>query len=153
VRRLLRGGADSGQALVEMAIALPVLLLLLIGVVDIALSINAYITVTNASREGTTYAIAHPSAAPSAIASAVTQHVAPLLPANVTVTTTYYNSASATFVAWPASGLASGSPSATSVPVHVEVSYPWSATTILIGQFFGGTSRTFRGASTMAVTW
>ena len=149
----MRAGSDSGQALVEMAIALPVLLLLLIGVVDIALSFNAYITVTNASREGTTYAISHPTAAPSAIASAVTSRVAPLLPANVSVSASYYDSASATFVAWPAGGLASSSPSATSVPVHVEVSYPWSASTILIGQVFGGTSRTFRGASTMAVTW
>jgi Flp pilus assembly protein TadG len=150
---LLRAGSDTGQALVEMAIALPVLLLLLIGVVDISLSVNAYITVTNASREGATYVVTHPGAAPSAVASAVTDRIAPLLPSNVSVTTTYYNSASATFTAWPDTGLASSSPLATSVPVRVDVSYPWSATTILIGQFFGGASRTFHGTSTMVVVW
>ena len=147
---LLRA-SDAGQALVEMAIALPVLLLLLIGVIDISLSVNAYITVTNASREGATYMVSHPSAAPSAVASAVTDRIAPLLPSNVTVTASYYNGA--TFTPWPAGGLASSSPSATSVPVRVDVSYPWSATTILIGQFFGGTSRTFHGTSTMVVVW
>ena len=142
-------GESRGQSLVETAIVLPLLLMLLIGIVDVGLSINAYLTVTNASREGVNYAIAHPSAAPSQIASIVEQRIAPLH--SVTTAASYYNGS--TFIPWPTSGIPSSSPSASQVPVRVQVSYPWSASTILIGQFFGGTSRTFYGTSTMTVTW
>jgi Flp pilus assembly protein TadG len=149
-----RGSREQGgQALVELAIVLPVLLLLLIGIVDVSLLLNADITITNASREAASYAVLHPAAAPSAIASAATSRVAPLLPANVTVTAKYYNSATATFVAWPISGIPSSSPSPTEIPVQVEVSYPWSASTILIGALFGTGTRTVSGRSTMVATW
>ena len=140
---------SRGQSTVELAIVLPILLMLLIGIVDISLSLNAYLTVTNASREAATYAISHPSAAPSAIASIAASRIAPLH--SVTVTTSYYNGS--TFVPWPIGGLPSSSPSASQVPIQVDVSYPWSASTILIGQFFGGSGRTFHGTSTMVTTW
>jgi Flp pilus assembly protein TadG len=150
VRRFLRH--DIGQSAVELALVLPILLTLLIGIVDVALLLNADATVTNASREATTYAITHPTGAPSAITSAATSRSAPLLPAEMSVASTYYDSASATFVPWPAGGLPSHNPVA-QVPVSVEVSYPWKASTILIGQFFGGTTRSVTARSTMVVTW
>ncbi len=143
-------GDDRAQSTVELAILLPVLLLLVIGIVDVAVGINAYVTVTDASREGAAYAVRHPTAAPSAIVSAATSRSAPL--ANITVTTSYYSYAAGAFVSspWPPP---SGSPAPTSLPIRVDVSYPWSATSILIGRFFGSSPVRFHGTSTMVATW
>jgi Flp pilus assembly protein TadG len=43
---------DHGQSVLEMTIALPILLLLLIAVIDFARAFDAYIVLTNAVREG-----------------------------------------------------------------------------------------------------
>jgi len=140
----------DGQALVEMAIATPILLLLLIGILDIALLINVDATVTNASREATLYATVHPTAAPSAIVSQAAARSEPLHTELLTVNVYYLSGA--TFLPWPSSGLPANSPRA-QVPIAVEVSYPWSASTILIGQYIGGGSRTMTSRSTMVITW
>ncbi|MCL5950811.1 MAG: pilus assembly protein [Chloroflexi bacterium] len=42
----------SGQALTEFALALPMLLLVLLGAIDLGRAYSAYVTITNASREG-----------------------------------------------------------------------------------------------------
>ena len=47
-----RAHRSRGQALVEFALVLPLFLLLLAGMVDFGLGLNASITVTNAAREG-----------------------------------------------------------------------------------------------------
>jgi Flp pilus assembly protein TadG len=62
--RLPRGAIgyrEEGQSLVEMAFALPVLLLLLVFVVDVARAFDAYIVLTNAAREGARFATLEPS--------------------------------------------------------------------------------------------
>lgn len=126
--------------MVEFALVAPVLLLLLVGILDLGRAVNAYVTVSNAAREGTHYAGLHPTAAPSAIASAVRQRVAPLDPTAVVVSATYYNGS--TFVPWPSSspvGVPASSPSPSYIPVRVTVCFPWSAATF-IGQFFPATS-------------
>lgn len=46
---------ESGQSLLEMAFALPVLILLLVAVIDFARIIDAGIVMTNAAREGARY--------------------------------------------------------------------------------------------------
>lgn len=43
---------EKGQALVEFAIILPILLLIVMGIVQFGMVINSYITIENASREG-----------------------------------------------------------------------------------------------------
>jgi Flp pilus assembly protein TadG len=43
---------ERGQSLVELALTLPVLLLLLVGVAELGNSLNAYITVVDAGRDG-----------------------------------------------------------------------------------------------------
>jgi hypothetical protein len=53
--RRTRAG-NRGQALVEFAIILPVLLLLTVGVIDAARIFGAWISITNAVREGALYA-------------------------------------------------------------------------------------------------
>lgn len=50
IRRLLKG--TQGQGLVEMAIVLPVLLLLLFGILEFGRIFNAYLVTKEASREG-----------------------------------------------------------------------------------------------------
>ncbi len=43
---------ERGQALVEFALALPILLILIFGLVDFGFGLKTHISVTNASREG-----------------------------------------------------------------------------------------------------
>lgn len=47
---------ESGQSLVEFAIIVPVLLILVFGIIDFGMGLRAYITVTQATREGARYA-------------------------------------------------------------------------------------------------
>jgi Flp pilus assembly protein TadG len=59
MRRLLRAASrgERGQALVEFAIVLPLLLLLLLGIVDFARAWNVYEVLTDAAREGARIAV------------------------------------------------------------------------------------------------
>ena len=145
--KLARSSSDLGQSTVELAIVLPVLLLLLFGIVDIALAVNADVTITNASREAATYAISHPAASLADISTAATARSGVLH--NLTVSASYYNGTM--FVDWPAGGLTASNPPV-QIPVRVQVTYPWSASTIVIGQFFGGT-RNLNATATMWMTW
>lgn len=47
----------KGQALVEFAIMLPVLILILAGIMEFGIMLNSYLTIQNASREGARYGI------------------------------------------------------------------------------------------------
>lgn len=54
--------ADArGQSTIEFALALPLLILLLAGIIDLGGAIQGNIVLTNATREGAQYAAAHPS--------------------------------------------------------------------------------------------
>jgi len=50
-----------GQSLIELALILPVLMLILMGIVDFGRAFNAYIIITNAAREGARYGAMHPA--------------------------------------------------------------------------------------------
>ena len=56
-RRARRGDPRRGQALVEFALVIPILLLLLLGVVDFARAWNVYEVLTDAAREGAREAV------------------------------------------------------------------------------------------------
>lgn len=85
---------DEGTGLVEFALVLPVLLILIVGIFDVALAAWQSNTLTAASREGTRYAIAHgaDSASPAgpgndaAVIDAVRRQAIGLSNMNVTVT-------------------------------------------------------------------
>lgn len=124
---------DEAASTVEFALVAPVLFLLLVGILDLGRAVNAYVTVSSAAREGSHYAILHPTAAPSAIASAVRARVVPLDETQVIVTSSYYSGS--TFTPWPLGGIPASSPAPTAIPVRVSVCYPWSAATF-IGRFF-----------------
>jgi len=53
----LRG--ERGQALVEYALVLPILLLLLLGIMEFGILVFNYNTIANAAREGARYGIVH----------------------------------------------------------------------------------------------
>jgi len=138
---------SEGASTVELALVLPVLLLLLIGILDSARAINAYVTISNASREGAHYAALHPTASPSAIKSfAVVPH-AQQLSGPITVTASANDDAngvrSAACPAPSASWPPTAHPTPSQTPVRIDVSYPWSEATFFlpfVGQVFGNGS-------------
>lgn len=145
-KRPFRG--DAGVALVEFALVAPVLLVLMIGILDVGRAVNAYVTISNAAREGSRYAALHPTASPGAIESAVRARVVPLDASTVDVTTSYYDgTAFQTFP--PSGGIPTSSPKPSFIPIRVEVSYDWHAATMLIGIFFSSPS--FTATSTVDV--
>ena len=119
---------EQGQSLVEFALIVPLLLLVVLGLFDVARAVWQENTLAFAAREGSRYAIVHGAAAtspvpycascsPSAIVSAV-QGAAIGVP-NITVTVTYPDgnndrnsrvsvSASAPFVPLPSQYLLNG---------------------------------------------
>lgn len=82
---------DNGQAVVEMAIVLPLLLLLILGMIEFGWILNGHITITAAAREGARTAIVYQSAtaAAGAVQSAVEQSAAASSLKNVTTTTSF----------------------------------------------------------------
>lgn len=56
-----------GQSLVELALTLPLLLIILVGVIDLGRVYFTYMTVVNASREGARYGAANPNDSTGAI--------------------------------------------------------------------------------------
>jgi Flp pilus assembly protein TadG len=59
VRSLRR--TELGQGMVELALILPVVLLLVLGVIDLGMGFRTYITLTNAAREGARWVTVHPT--------------------------------------------------------------------------------------------
>jgi Flp pilus assembly protein TadG len=53
----IRGGSDSGAELIELAIVLPILLIVVAGIVDFGFLFQRFETVTNAAREGARLAV------------------------------------------------------------------------------------------------
>ena len=54
-RQLLKG--EQGQSMVELALVLPLLIMLLTGIIQFGFLFNGYITVTSAAREGARLAV------------------------------------------------------------------------------------------------
>ncbi len=147
--RKLRLAGVEGSSTVEFALVVPILVLLTVGLLDIARALNASVVVGSASREAAHYAILHPGRAPADIETAARARTAPLDPAAITVVARYYDNASATFVAWPETGVPPNNPTR-GVLVRIDVSYPWSAVSFVAGSYFSATgTRTLRASSTM----
>lgn len=56
-----RSGAQEGQSLVELALLLPALVFIMVGVLDLGRAFHAYTTLVNAAREGARYGAFHPT--------------------------------------------------------------------------------------------
>lgn len=89
------GRGERGQALVEFALILPILLLLVVGLFDVARAVWQENTLAYAAREGTRYAIVHGSASADPSSSKDTADIASVVQKaaigvpNVTVTVSY----------------------------------------------------------------
>lgn len=59
---------QNGQSLAELAIVLPLLLMLLLGIFDIGNGFSTYIALSNASREGARWVSIHPADKNGAVA-------------------------------------------------------------------------------------
>lgn len=66
-------GSDSAQSLVELALVLPILVLVIFGVLDLGRLYFAQVAVTNASREGARYGMASPTDLPGIKSAAVNE--------------------------------------------------------------------------------
>jgi len=74
MRGIRRAVRDRGQAIVEFALLLPVLIVLFMGVIDIARAYNVLQVVTNAAREGARVAIL-PSSTSDTVTTSVTTYL------------------------------------------------------------------------------
>lgn len=73
IRRIL---SEKGQAMVELALVLPILLVLVMGIIDMARAYSVLQVVTNAAREGARVAII-PTATAANVTAAVNNYLAP----------------------------------------------------------------------------
>ncbi|MDE3100857.1 MAG: pilus assembly protein [Chloroflexota bacterium] len=64
--------SEEAQALVEFALILPVLLMLILGLIDVARAVEEENTLAYATREGSRYAIVHGASASPALGPCVT---------------------------------------------------------------------------------
>lgn len=74
---------EKGQALVEMALVLPILIIIVFGIVEFGRIMNTYLIVTNAAREGARHGVVGGS--DLNIKNAVTNNAYTLDPAKITV--------------------------------------------------------------------
>lgn len=138
----------------EFALIAPLLLLLLVGIFDVARIVNAYVTISNASREGAHWASLHPTENEAAVVQkAISPRVVPLnptTPAPMSVQVSYYDAAASTFRPLPSAGIPASSPGPRSVPVRVTVGYQISTVTLFVGSMLGqlGTGTTLTTSST-----
>lgn len=96
----MKRARDDGAAAVEMAIVLPILLILVFGIIDFGRMLNAQITLSAAAREGARWAALGQTGVPArvtlaapgltGVSTSVTACPAtPALTSNATVTATY----------------------------------------------------------------
>ncbi|MBM4430362.1 MAG: pilus assembly protein, partial [Chloroflexi bacterium] len=81
---LSRSQRERGDGLVELAIILPVLMLMLIAILDLGRAVYAYSVVANCAREGARYGVIYPDST-SAIVAVVHNAAVGLDPAQMTV--------------------------------------------------------------------
>jgi len=124
VRRIVSGN-ERGQALVELAIALPLLILILMGIFEFGRAFYTYQVVTNASREGAR--VAALGGSNSEVAARASSAASLAGPAEVSVS--------------PQGTRSRGQPVTVTVSARVDVAIP----------FFAAQSYTVRGSTTMMV--
>lgn len=74
---------EDGQALVEFALVLPLLLLILCGIIDFGWMFYSQLSVQNACREGARYACVHSADGEAAVQSSVKTMVQTSIPKNL----------------------------------------------------------------------
>lgn len=124
---------SRGQSLTEFALLLPILLLLMLGVVDVARAYAAYVTITNAAREGARYGMENPTDS-SGIQAHVNQEAGPGFTLTINITCPGYASCGSAY---------------NGDPITVQVDYTYNFVTTYL---FGVGSLTISNSATMAIT-
>ena len=75
----------KGQAAVELALILPVILLILMGLLDLGRLFYFEVAITNAAREGARYGAAHPEKTKAQIIEQAKNEASPISPLDVEV--------------------------------------------------------------------
>ena len=128
--------ADQGQSLVELALALPLVLILLLGMVDVGRAYIYSTAITNAAREGAYYAVTTNGATTSAVQQRVCNETG----------FTAYGAACASGI----TVLCSGCPTASGTDVTVTVSYQFNLISgYVFKQLLGRDTLTATGVSSM----
>ena len=128
------GIADPGQSLVEIALALPLLLITLLGMVDVGRAYIYTTTVTNAAREAAYYAVTTSGATTTEVQQRACNETG----------FTSYGAACATGITVTCSGCPTGS----GTDVTVTVTYQFSlASGYLFGALLGRDSLTATGVA------
>ncbi len=127
---------ERGQATVELALLLPLLLLILLGCLDLGRAFSVWVTVANGAREGARFACAHPQATDETIGQRALVDVgAEGLPADQVVVG----------VSYPGTTKEAAARGDT---VVVTVSCPFELTTLAL---FGGRPLTISAATGMVI--
>ena len=128
---------ERGQSLVELALVLPFMLLILFGIVDLGRVFNAYIVITNASREGALYGSFHPPKDAVAVELIKDRVLTEASGSGVALDRSLIQVAAA--------GTAAGS------PVTVTVAYPFSAVSTIMESFFSGSTLMLQANTVMVI--
>jgi Flp pilus assembly protein TadG len=114
--------SERGQALVEFALAIPVVFAVIFGIIDFGRALYTYDLVTSAARMGSRYAMVHGPGCTGTNCPASSAQIQTYVRSIVSGVTATQVSVTAT---WPAAtGCASSAPAA-QCPVLVTVSYPF----------------------------
>jgi len=147
VTRGRESGGDRGQALVEMALMLPVLVLLLVGVFDLGRAVWLSNSLATAVREGTRYGVVHGALSASPAGPGSATYTAPDVDTAITSSVQRYAIGVPGLVVhatWPDGDANRGS------RVVVSASFPF--TPILAQAFLGGALRvTIESSSTLVI--
>lgn len=115
--------AGEGQSLVELALLLPLLVLIMAGALDLARVYDAYVSITNASREGARYGAVNPTDN-SGITTAVNRELSNTGITGVNVAVTCYT--------YSGTAYADCTSAINGDRIQVSVSYPFHFVTLLI---------------------
>ena len=124
--------SQRGQSMVELAMLLPILLLILLGIIDLGRVFNAYIVITNAAREGVRYGSLYPSDTSGIRARVIAEAQGsgiPLSSGNIQVSAETTPGDSKT----------------------VTVTFPFSAVSTLISTFWGGGDLQLQSRAVMVI--
>ncbi len=108
-RRGARLAGSRGQSLVELALLLPVWLLLIVGMLDLGRAFHAYMAILNAAREGARYGSIYPGDMPGILSHARRE----VLPSGISIT--------AVEVACPAGACTPGKPIRVTVRLNFQL--------------------------------
>lgn len=137
---------ENGQSLVEIALLMPVLLVLLLGAVDLGRAFYAYVAITNAAREGARYGASFPSQS-SGIVSRVQKEVSnsgiSISSGNISTACNVYTSGSYTL-----GGSESCSNASSGDYITVSINYTFN---FMTSYLLGVGSTTLSNTATMAI--